>query len=626
MSFIAGFFSIFTLATISTFPLNNANAVIYTACDTGPAFNQIHDKPYNSFCDYDRDISQDSFDDCINGVNCIAGTNFRWENSAWNTYNGQRERADIDINLNQLIRCDGGSVNCRTDVRNDAFHDVDVRSLGNSYANFEVDMDMDQKIDGSAQTNYQAFNQGDQNFKATLTQTAKLLANGDGEDVQFVMDQFHDQPDDSFNVNDALQEYSIVSNGASRVDLASDQGFAVSQTTDGCDVKDEKAATVDLECINLSVQSLLIDTDNALAPSGTATNNAVVKFDNERSGDGSDLSTTTQITNCDAGFDGSQGDQLCRNDAVTEVGINAERNSQVDMGGIIQDIYQKTNCDDPADSTTSSSSADFCYNAVSVGLEVNTDQRGIVNTDYGVQQSEQTLDCSSADCTNFGGLLVQIGSEATPVTGLVNTDYKQTLDQNAECDRVCVNTATIDYFANARDSNLATTATPTLNSESDQTVIQNSECNSAQTCTNSATMDNDVSAGGTTSQLNAYTDQYIIQDCSDFSGSSCSNTATMENDVSTLGTSRLTAYTNQFISQDCSGFTGTTCTNVDFETSSGNTFGTAQLSYRADQTISNTASTGNLNYDIDVSKSGTNPTVVNRTPMVPNNQVTTPYP
>ena len=256
--------------------MNTANAVTYTACDTGPTANQIHNKPYNSFCDYDRDISEGSYDDCINGVNCFAGTNFRWENSAWNTYNGKQERADIDINLNQLIRCDsGGSVNCRTDVLNSAFHKVDVRSLGSSYANFEVDMDMNQKIDGSGQTNYIAGNVGDQTFTANLQGTSKLLANGGDEDVQFVMDQFNDQPDDSFNLNTgfdnkpATQRYDITSQGGSIVNLASEQGYYLKQTNKGCDVEDDAFADGDatLACVNKSDQSLVINTDNSVSGS-----------------------------------------------------------------------------------------------------------------------------------------------------------------------------------------------------------------------------------------------------------------------------------------------------------------------------------------------------------------------
>lgn len=335
------------------------------------------------------------------------------------------------------------------------------------------------------------------------------------------MDQFNGQPDDSINYNlgdptgssltlPATQSYEITSQGSSIVNLASDQGFALYQKNDGCDVEDDAFASGDanLACVNRSDQSLVINTDNSVVGSTIpVTNNARVTFDTERS-DGSDLSTITQTNNCENGFgNNDEGNLVCENQAITAVGINAERNSQVNMGGIIQDIYQSTDCSDSGDIVQ-----DRSLNSAEVALDVNTDQRGVVDVDYGVQDVQQTLYCSTADCTNQGGLLVQIGSLNTPVTGTVNTDYSQTLDQNLECDKVCSNTATINYFANAID-NPSSTGTPTLNSESTQTVEQNSDCNSYQTCTNTATMTNDVSVGSTTSVgnaiLNADTDQYI---------------------------------------------------------------------------------------------------------------------
>jgi hypothetical protein len=290
------------------------------------------------------------------------------------------------------------------------------------------------------------------------------------------------------------------------------------------------------------------------------------------------------------------------------------------MGGVVTDIYQSTDCSGSADIVS-----DFCANQAVIKTEVNTDQSGVVKVGYGIQDVDQTIyDCSTADCANQGALFTQIGSTTAPVTGTVNTDYSQYLNQNLECDKVCSNQATIDYFAKAID-NPSTVGTPTLNSKSTQGVDQNSECNSSQTCTNQASMTNDVSVGSTTSVgnaiLNADTNQYINQDCSGFSGTSCFNQATMKNVVSATGSSRLNAYTDQTIYQDCTGYAGSTCSNMDMVTSTGNTLSTAQLTYFADQTVYNdAATTGNTNppgYSITISKNGAGTVSATETPPAP---------
>jgi hypothetical protein len=620
LTLVAGIFSFFTLATISILPMNDANAQIRDTC------SEIDAGPNNSFCDYDRDISTDYYGDCIDNVNCIADKSFYWQNDRGNTYNGQGERLDIDVNLQQLLHCDNSDFDCKNDLLNYALHDVNVKSFGlSSFARAQVDMDMSQITDAHDQDNYYAENAGAQQFLAEVRNNAKLVADTAGEEnVQFEMYQENYRPDDSVNLNTgfgtfpAFQSYDIDARNSAIVNLLDEQGFDLYQLNDECDVDDDNVGQVSQFCINRSDQSVTID----------ALNTAKVTFDNERS-NGGDLSTTTQINGCNAGFDGSLGDLLCENRAITTVNIDAIGSSQVNAKNVIQDNYQSNHCDDPVDSDDTSSTSpnfdgDACDNAVASTLDINTATNGgtggRVTVNSGVQDAEQTQDCSGAECTTTGELFVQIGSAAAPVTGIVTTSYSQTLDSNidnCESESICSNAATISYLANALNND-GDSILPTLTSTSDQSVEQTISCyREGANCENDAEIENTVTARED-SKLTANTVQSITQSCVDFYGTICDNEADLTNTISSAGSGRVTVNTDQTIIQSCSGY-DLTCTNTDRFTSTGINLGTTgDRSYDVTQFD---ASQRDRTYSITVNPQAT-PQVVLNPSGNPNNTVT----
>ncbi|HSF00960.1 MAG TPA: hypothetical protein VLA48_08715, partial [Nitrososphaeraceae archaeon] len=411
MSLVAGFFSIFTMATISTVPIEDANAL---NC------SQVDASSYGR-CDIDRDISEEGFRDCVNNVNCFATQTVNVQNTLRSS-----EEAKIHLDLEQYLNC--GNPDClNVDNQQEAFNianqRVAVTSAGSSVVDFDVDAHMNQRSDGEGQEVYIQDNTGTQEFLINAANSANVDADGDGNDVEFRMDQFNDECDNSDCSNSASQQYEVLAQGTSRVDISSDTGFTVNQLNNGCDNFDNQGLTDEVRCFNSSTQELNILTPN---PSSTTTNRATVIYDTLGP------STTEQTTDCEF------GDINCANTAESFVNIGAIGTSRVDMDDIEQDVSQYIDCDNGVGMD--------CQNQAFLNVAVQAESDGIINVNQGSQTATQSSSCDDdADCIQIADLFVGLGVDAggiNAVTGTLNTNYNQEVTQIADCeDASCTNNA-----------------------------------------------------------------------------------------------------------------------------------------------------------------------------------------
>ena len=476
-SITAGLFSLFFLAAISTIPIQEVDAQAKNCA-------QVDASSYGE-CDIDRDISEEGFRDCINNVNCFATQTV----SVTNTLTSN-ENADIDINLEQLLNCEN---DCFTGTpspgtaaaTNRATQNVGVTSAGSSTVDFEVDYDMSQKSDGAGQNTYRANNVGNQQFLIAASNNAFVDADGDDNDVEFVMDQFNDECDSSVCQNDAEQIYNLIASGTSRIDVSSDTGFRANQLNDGCD--DVDGFTFDVECNNISDQTLGISTSQS----------ARVTYDTLG------LSTTEQTNGCEFGANTND----CTNRATSTASIRASDVSRVTMDDIEQDVFQNLDCDNGENTA--------CNNIATLNLGVVAALDGRVNVDEGSQVAQQSSECDTgSNCNNTADMFVGLGVDnigIIPVTGTLDAEYEQLVTQTSTCsdNANCNHGATMWYFANARDGAI-------VFSESNQEIIQTHNCQDAN-CVTSAFMLNNV-FGQNSAQIDAESTQSLEQSCSISSG------------------------------------------------------------------------------------------------------------
>ena len=218
MSIIAGLFSLFAIAAISTISMQqDAYALNCREVDS-----RSHGE-----CVKDRHISKEGFRDCVNARNCFATQTVNVQNSL-----SSSEKAIIDIDLQQLLNC--GNENClninnQQEAFNDAFQDVSVTSGGNSVVDFDVDFEMSQTSDGGDKNVLAQDNSGHQNFIINAQNNAFVDTNGNDNDVEFVMDQINDECENSFCFNEAFQSYNLQASGTSQIDVNSNTGLNVNQ-------------------------------------------------------------------------------------------------------------------------------------------------------------------------------------------------------------------------------------------------------------------------------------------------------------------------------------------------------------------------------------------------------------
>ena len=135
---------------------------------------------------------------------------------------------------------------------------VVVESFDDSVVDFDVDMKAKQQVDGKGQPPFPQNLLSHQDFFITALDEAEIDADGDGKDVELIIDQNNDKCDDATCDNVAVQEYYLFASGTSKIDISSDQGFKATQKNNGCDDVDgdindvicnNTAATI---CINFN--------------------------------------------------------------------------------------------------------------------------------------------------------------------------------------------------------------------------------------------------------------------------------------------------------------------------------------------------------------------------------------
>jgi len=514
-------------------------------------------------CVTNTDRSDEGFRDCnVGATNCVFAPNLiNRPASSVNVQNnlGPDEEAKINLDLKQLLNCDGESA-CKFNSKNTATQTVraiDPVGTPNSILDFDFDAHMTQINDNEGQDHAKNDNTGRQTFDIEAAGSSTIDADSKGKDVVFVMDQENRECDDVTCKNDATQTYDLDSSGSSTIDVSSTidevngesiNGFDVNQLNDGCDIRDGASGVV--KCTNTATQLLKIDTANS----------AVVTWDSQNHDD-----TIYQENDCDF------GDHDCTNTANVGVvgttttdqrrGIDASGTSQITMDDMVRDVDQFLDCDDQ---TTRD-----CSNTANIETDAQAIGDGVINAE-GSQEVDQYSNCNdNAGCINTATLRVGLGEQISTagveslnaVDGELNADYRQHADQTNECERSanCQNIATINYFATAKDS-------ATVNSISDQEIIQSNTCARTQNCVNTGTLSNNVFASGT-STLNGDTTQTLEQRCTTANSNNCLNTNTETTRGSAIGSSILTYQNTQNIFNP----TGTTQPTVSASFSSSGT-------------------------------------------------------
>ena len=548
MSVLAGFFSIFTLATISTIPISNANALTCSQVEASS----------NGQCNQDID----QLDDCRTGTastrpNCVATQSVLVQNNLRSA-----EKAEIGLHLEQLLDCDGVDNNCIAPLSsnpnptfglsaginqgfslNTGNQKVDVKSLGSSIVNFDFEGDLHQTNLADGQDRFDILNDGNQEFLITASETSNVNVGGDGE-AKFDLDQTNDLCDDARCENTADQKYDIRATGTSTIDARGHTGFAAVQENNGCDDTDPEdsggSAFYSVACLNTADQSLLISTSGVSTTDKTSVFYDTIGID-DSTGDGQN--TAVQTNNCDdfaanEDVQGSRNDD-CTNTITQQAVLTASGRSDVSFDNMVSDGQQENNCD-----------VDFrCVNGAQVLFSVlatgNADVSGT-----GTQVVDQYNECNTrADCTNDAIMEVGIGFNPDGTLNAVNgesdlyTEFSQAVDQANYCDTgaSCKNEVDMEYFVTARDG-------ADVNSISNQEVTQATYCSGTQICVNDAEMSNHVFASGLNTELDGSSSQSLTQICDGSqleATDTCLNDNNIHVDTQALSNALLTYTTSQ---------------------------------------------------------------------------------
>lgn len=496
----------------------------------------------NAAVSISKDIDQ--LEDCDDNDECIAAQNVIRSNAIVSS----GEDVKIELDINQLLNC--GDPDC-LQFGNDpesqftAHQLVQTASAGSSIVDYDVDMEINQESDGSGQDNMAQNNFGRQGFFIDASNTAKVLADGDGKDVRFTMTQTNDECDDSYCENKASQYYDLVASGNTKIDVTHNSGFNVEQTNNGCDDRD---VDFEIDCTNYAEQGLDIST--------SGTGYASVFYDSKDPDD--DTNDIVQTNNCDF------GDFDCYNEAYTYVDIGAVGTSKVHFDDVVQDVSQGNNCEDLFTDTINYDDTG-CGNYLDMELNIDTASTNGLVTHEGdnpthIQEGTQKNTCDNADCLNKGYMNVDIG-QGNAVDGILKTDYKQQLSQSNECttEADCSNYAKLLYTAFSDGG-------ATVTSVSNQAVTQSNNCHY---------------------------------------GASCANIGYLTNNVLGSGTAKLTETTNQVLTQSCNeSGSGDSCLNLNTLYTSGTATNGAVLSYTANQNINTADADGTASINI-VRNSGT---------------------
>ena len=540
MSFIAGFVSIFTLATISIIPMDNANALTCA---------QVEASQYGE-CQRSVDRSEPGFTDCISSgtnPNCVGTFNVNVQNNL-----NSAENAKIRLFLTQLLDCDVGTCSAppvsnpnaiptasTSYSLNKAHQNVDVTSASPSIVDFEIDMDMDQINNGDGQDRFNIKNIGQQDYKIAASGSSKVYADGLTE---MDIDQTNEECDDARCDNTATQQYDLRSTGTSTIALASandldgTSGFYASQLNNGCD--DSDSGLYSVACINNADQLLQIFTP---APTSGPANAATVKYDTIDIDDSAEngQNAVEQTNDCTdfalrTGVIGQRSDD-CINDAEQTAVISAGGSSSVILDNMVSDADQTNNCH-----------VDFeCTNGAQVLLSVLTAGSAKV-TGTGEQNVDQSNNCDNrADCSNSALIQAGIGFDGNgaplAVNGAseLNTEFTQEVDQDNLCSdsASCTNEAEMFYFVTARNG-------ADVNSISDQKIVQINECSGIQICFNDGTLTNHVFASGAGTELDGTSSQTLYQRC-DGSADTCLNTNNLRISTQALSGAMLTYTASQ---------------------------------------------------------------------------------
>jgi hypothetical protein len=481
----------------------------------------------------------DQLEDCDGNNNCVA----EQPNVIHTGSGGSGEDVKVERDIVQLLNCEDSDCFDNSDFY--ALQEVETSSATTAVVDYDVDMEINQESDGRGQDDMDMNNYGEQGFFVTASNTAKVLADGDGKDVRFTMTQTNDECDDTFCGNEAYQYYDLIASGNTKIDVTHNSGFNVEQTNNGCDDRD---VDFEIDCTNYAEQGLDIST--------SGTGYASVFYDSKDPDD--DTNDIVQTNNCDF------GDFDCYNTAYTYVDIGAVGTSKVHFDDVVQDVSQGNNCEDLFTDTINYDDTG-CGNYLNMALNIDTASTNGLVTHEGdnpthIQEATQTNTCNNADCFNDGEMYVNIG-QGNAVDGILKTDYKQQLSQSNGCTTGadCSNYAKLLYTAFSDGG-------ATVTSVSNQAVTQSSNCHY---------------------------------------GASCANIGYLTNNVFGSGTAKLTETTNQVLQQSCNeSGSSDSCLNLNTLYTSGTATSTAVLSYTANQNINSADADGTASINI-VRNSGT---------------------
>ncbi|HEU5120357.1 MAG TPA: hypothetical protein VFT71_05170, partial [Candidatus Nitrosocosmicus sp.] len=344
-----------TTGSISGAPYQEAFAIIDLDC------SDVDSSKYGS-CDTDVDRKEKGYKDCYVSLLdplCISNQNTSVKNSL-----SRSEEAKISMDIEQLLRC--GNEKCLNQSNNPeldgqpeslmvAAQDVNVQSLGSSEVDFDVDMNIEQKSNGKGQSNMFQDNIANQRFLILADDNAEVDADGRGKDARFEIKQKNDRCDDSYCLNNATQQYTMIASDFSEVDVSSNTGLKSIQRNNGCD---DTNGDFTIQCVNESVGRLSIATSD----------NAFVKYDTLGSND------IYQTNNCDFGTFG------CKNYGETTTAIGSIGTSQVNLDNTNKDIKQTNNCVNLNSNGIGPKPDQLgCLNTATVILAASSEDDGIIN-------------------------------------------------------------------------------------------------------------------------------------------------------------------------------------------------------------------------------------------------------